>query len=311
VPVPELQRILFPFPQRAFPSMRTCLSLVVLFGALLPAASAGTLLDLLRDLPKNEVEVVTVTDTTPTGALLRPASPANPVYYMAVSVGFREFGAIIAGEKHLPSTQEVTETITKVLAKHGYLPATDSHLPTLLLVWTWGTMNTETVSGPVEMGNMQINRQQLLRFMGADKVGLGSKMLNSLQQDLLSSGLTIMGHDAQAIYDLAADNLYVAAIAAYDYQAAARKESKLLWTTKISCPARGHWLQEALPTMLAIAGPNIGRETGKPVLISAGDKLKPDIRIGNPTLVEYIGSGKLPVIDASPQAAGEPPPDKK
>ena len=67
--------------------MRTILSGLVLCSALLPAASAGSLLDLL--LPKNEVEIITVTDTTPTGALLRPASPANPVFYMAVSMGFR------------------------------------------------------------------------------------------------------------------------------------------------------------------------------------------------------------------------------
>jgi hypothetical protein len=142
-------------------------------------------------------------------------------------------------------------------------------------------------------------------------LGLVPKTPNSLQEDLLLPGLSIMSNDAQTIDALAKDHLYIAAIAAYDYQAAARKEHKLLWTTKISCPARGHWLPEVLPSMLAIAGPYIGRETARPVLVSASDRFKPDIEMGNPTLVEYIGSGKLPVIDASQQVAGKPPPNKK
>jgi hypothetical protein len=253
-------------------------------------------------LPTNELEVITVTDTTPTGALLRPASPDNPVFYMAVSMGCRDFGGIIAGDK-LPPTHEVTETITKVLAKQGYLPATDTHPPTLLLVWTWGTMNVET--NPGYLSSLQINHSQLLRFMGAYKVGLVSQTSEAFPENMLAPGLSIMSNDAQTLNDLAKGNLYVAAIAAYDYQAATRQEHKLYWTTKISCPSRGYWMPEALPSMLAIAGPNIGRETARPVVINVTDKFKPDIAIGNPTVVEYLGSSTLPVIDASKETAGK------
>jgi hypothetical protein len=288
--------------------MRAYYSALVLFCTLVPAASAGGLLDFLQR--NNELQVVTVTDTTPNGALLRPASPANPVFYLAVSTGSHDFGGVIAGDKQ-PTSREVAATITKVLAKQGYLPATDLHPPTLLLLWTWGTMNTETFNGSGELANIQVNREQLLRFMGADKLGLVSRTPNSFPMEMLLPGLSITSSDAQALNDLAQDNLYVAAIGAYDYQAAVRNESKLLWKTKISCPSRGHWMPEVLPSMLAIAGPYIGRETSRPVLVSASDKFKPDIRIGNATLVEYLESGKIPVIDASQPAAGQSPPDKK
>jgi hypothetical protein len=278
--------------------MRAVLSVLVLCSALLPAASARSLLDYI--LPTDPLEVITVTDTTRTGALLRPASPGNPVFYLAISMGCRDFGGLIAGDK-LPPTQEVIETMTKVLAKQGYLPATDAHPPTLLLVWTWGTMNVET--NPGYLSSLQINHSQLLRFMGAYKVGLVSQTAEAFPENMLAPGLSIMSSDARTLNDLAKGNLYVAAIAAYDYQAATREESKLLWTTKISCPSRGYWMPEVLPSMLAIAGPNIGRETARPVVINVTDKFKPDIAIGNPTVVEYLGSSTFPVIDASKKAA--------
>jgi len=274
--------------------MRALLSALVLSSALLPVASARSWLDYI--LPTDPLEVITVTDTTPTGALLRPASPDNPVFYMAVSMGCRDFGGIIAGDK-LPPTHEVIATMTKVLAKQGYLPATDSHPPTLLLVWTWGTMNVETYPG--SFLSTQINHSQLLRFMGAYKVGLGSQTMDAFPEYMLAPGLSIMSNDARTLNDLAKGNLYVAAIAAYDYQAATRQKSTLYWTTKISCPSRGYWMPEVLPSMLAIAGPNIGRETTRPVVVNVSDKFKPDIAIGNPTVVEYLGSSTLPVIDAS------------
>ena len=81
--------------------------------------------------PKRDVQVIAVTDTTPAGLLRRPASPANPIYYQAVSAGYREFGGIIAGEK-IPPKDEVMKTIAKVLAKQGYLPGTTEHPPALI-----------------------------------------------------------------------------------------------------------------------------------------------------------------------------------
>jgi hypothetical protein len=288
----------------SFP-MRIILLSIASLSWLLPTASAGNLLDFI--LPKHDVRVVTVTDTTPTGALLRPASPANPVYYVAISAGYRDFGGIIAGEKS-PPKEEVTKTIAKVLAQQGYLPATQAHPPTLLILWAWGTMNVDRFYNPSDFTDegQQINRTQLLRFLGAYKVGVLKKERDPFDPYLIQPGLSVLDADAEDIYDTSTDDLYVAMVGAYDFQAAMRKEKKLLWTTKISCPSRGLWLPEVLPTMLAIAGPYIGRETPKPVWVNATDKFKPDIKIGDPTLVEYLNSGKLPVVDVSDRAVRKP-----
>lgn len=271
--------------------------------------SAG-ILDWL--IPKRDVQVIAVTDTTPVGALRRAATAENPLYYSAVNIGYKDFGGIIAGDK-IPPKDEMVKTIARVLAKQGYLPASDKNPPTLLLLWTWGTMNTDRLVLATGDEGPQVNRRQLLRFMGAYKLGLISKEPRGFQDDMMMTGVMFRDADSEMIYDLASEDLYVAAISAYDFGAAIRKEKVLLWTTKISCPSRGLAMNETLPTMLAIAGPHIGRETPKPVSINASDKFKPDVKIGDPTVVEYLEKKDLPIVDA-PASAGKKqpaPPAKK
>lgn len=273
-----------------------------------PMASAG-ILDWL--LPKHDVQVIAVTDTTPIGALRRPVSPDKPAYYTAVSVGYHDFGGIIAGDK-APSKEEVLKTIAKVLAKQGYLPATAEHRPTLLLLWAWGTMNTDRMYSfsTDDVEGRQINRGQLLRFMGGYKVGLVTKEPQAFQEALLP-GTLFRDADADLISDLASEDLYVAAISAYDFAAAAREEKVLLWTTKISCPSRGLIFKETFPAMLALAGPHIGRETEKPVSIKATDKFKPDVRIGDPEVVEFLEKNPVTVVEAKAPAKRPAPGSKK
>lgn len=271
-------------------------------------ASAANFLDWI--FPKHDVQVITVTDTTPAGALRRKVSPENPAYYQAVSAGFRDFGGIIAGDK-IPPKDEVMKTIAKVLAKQGYLPGSNQHPPSLILIWTWGTLNTDRMPTADGDEGPQINRSQMLRFLGAYKLGLVSKEPGAFQQDLLMPGTLFRDADSEMIMDLATDDLYVAAISAYDYNAATRGEKVLLWTTKISCPSRGLALDQTLPAMLALAGPHIGRETDKPVSIKATDKFKPEVKIGDPIMVEFMEKNKVQVIEVSPEAGKKKAAPKK
>jgi hypothetical protein len=280
---------------------------VFLCATLLVGPARAGILDWL--IPKHDVQVIAVTDTTPVGALRRPASPASPVYYSAVNAGYRDLGGIIAGEK-IPNKDDVVKTIAKVLAKQGYLPADDKHPSSLLLIWTWGTMNTDRfyTGNPDDLEGQQVNRNQLMRFMGAYKLGMISKDARSSWQDDMfpASGMLFRNADQDMIYELASEDLYVAAIAAYDYAAALEKKKVLLWTTKISCPSRGLAMPETLPAMLALAGPYIGRETTIPVSVKATDKFKPEVKIGDPTVVEYMDNTKLPVVDVSAEAGKRP-----
>lgn len=262
--------------------------LSVLFFPLL--CQAGFLSSLFR----HDISVITDTDVTPTGAMWRHPSPDKPVYYVAVSLGFHEFGAAVAGDK-IPEKSEMHKTIAKVLAKQGYLPATNKNPPSIVLLWAWGTLYPDKIEDLSDTGiSRQTNLLTMRAFLGGSKVGL--KTQEDFLPQILPPGLSHSDSNAEAIADAATDDLYVAIIAAFDCQALKAHKKVMLWKTKISCPGRGLALADTLPTMLAIAGPNIGKETSKPIWIDATDKYKADIKIGDPLFEGFIDSGKLPIM---------------
>ncbi|MGA2445662.1 MAG: hypothetical protein ABSG50_09580 [Opitutaceae bacterium] len=279
---------------------------------------------LLQWLYHHEVQVITSTDIMPAGLLLRPPSPTDPVYYVAKNFGYRDFGAVMTGDK-LPVPQDMMRTIVRVLAKAGYLPADARHPPTQLIIFAWGTLYRDDMPNPVShmtpypsnhlamvpnpqnfnLPDTQLNYGRELRFLGGDKLGLVSEYLDDSMVPPIP-GLTRIDSDAEAIRRVAAENLYVAALAGYEFPVQQPRHPKMLWRTKISCPAAGLVLADTLPPMLVIAAPYIGRETSGPVWVNASDKFKPDIRIGIPKVEEYLDSTQVPVIEkqAAPPKGG-------
>ena len=252
-------------------------------------------------LPRDELQTICVTDLTPAGRLRHLPSPTAPVYYVAVSAGYRDFGGVKAGERPV-SRQLVNETMLKVLAKQGYLPVPPDQRPDVALVWTWGTLYVERWGGSLDGLNSQLNEQQMLRFVGGDKLGLTSENDDPFPEQTLMPGLIYDGGDARNLRDVAHDDLYVAVIKAYDVRLRDLEHGVLLWNTRISCPARGYWLPEALPAMLAIASPNIGRETTKPVWIRATERFKPEVKIGDVKVLEYLENTKGAVVETGPSS---------
>jgi hypothetical protein len=258
-----------------------------------PLARAG----LLDWLFRHEVEVIVDSDITPEGARLPPASTEHPVYYVGVSMGYRDLGGIIAGDK-LPSNQTIYDWIAKALAKQGYLPAHDSHPPTQIVLFAWGSLYVEKFTGYPGFPPVQFNRAQMLRFIGGEKLGLISKHPTVPEYEF-GPELLRMRPAAEKFWTAASDDLYMAVLLGYDFQAAAHQQRRLLWRTRIACPSRGLVMADTLPTMISIAAPLIARETEVPAWIRASDKYKPVITIGDPVVEEYLGSEPLPIIDKS------------
>lgn len=257
-------------------------------------ASAGTLLNFF--FPRPELQAVTVTDFTPAGKLRRLPSPDHPVYYAAISAGYRDFGGLIAGE-HPISRDVVNETMLKVLAKQGYLPAGPEHPADIVLLWSWGTMNVDRFAGNPDFPAVQLNERQMRLFLGGDKLGVASRRADPFPELTLMPGLLYATGDARNLLDIATSDLYVALIAAYDTKLDDSKRGVMLWNTRISCPSRGFWLPEALPSMLVMASQNIGRETDKPVWIRATERFKPEVKLGDIKVVEYLASDEVLVAN--------------
>jgi hypothetical protein len=274
----------------------------VLFFTATPAFPAG----FFERLFHHEVQVITSTDFTPAGALLRPPSPSEPIYYAALVKGYHAFGATLGGER-FPAPQDAVREIVRVLAEGGYLPANAQHRATQAIIFTWGTMYPDVAPnlGNPDMPGGQVNYRSMLGFLGGDKLGLTAAYASEAPGSLLP-GLTSFDPDATAISSVARESLYVVALAGFEFPVAQPKHPKLLWRTKVSCPATGLLLADTLPTMLTIAAPNIGRATARPVWVNAADKFKPEVRIGNSKFEGYLGSSQSPAADekAAPAKTG-------
>jgi hypothetical protein len=253
--------------------------------------------------PRNEI-VISVSDFTPAGSLLPVPSPKSPIYYEACSLGFRELGRPMGGEMP-PKNDQMLALIVKTLAKQGYIMASDKHPPTQFLAFAWGTLR---IGGP---GMSFGPSAGVLRFLGAEKVGhlmesasfgmTGNGGLSDFRRMLLSKGSFI----ADEIYDAASNDLYVALIRSYDFQAATEGKLNQLWETRISLPSSGLALDTSLPIAIVTAGANIGHETAQPVWVDTSDKRQGHVEIGDLKVLEYIDPAQHPVIDLTKTPASQ------
>jgi hypothetical protein len=256
----------------------------------------------------HEVQVIVNTDVTPDGAKLPPASREHPVYYVGISLGYRDLGGSIAGDI-LPANKTMYEWIAKALARQGYLPANAFHPASEIVIFTWGTLYVRTSSLNPDMPQ-QLNATGMLRFLGGEKLGLVSQYPSDPKLAMFPD-LQVLRPDDDKFRDASRDDLYMAVLTGYDLAAAAHKQRRLLWRTRIACPSRGLVMADTLPTMISIAAPLIAHETAAPEWIRASDKYRPVITFGDPVVEEYLGSGPLPIVDESKSRPVAPTKQKK
>lgn len=277
---------------RAIPTLA-----LLTLGALPLAARAGVW-EFVRGA--RDLEVITVTDVAGPGAEVAPASPSQPQYYVAASLGYRELGAVLDGTTE-PPAQEVIHLISAELAKRGYFPATSkSAPPSLMLVYTWGTMNAQwSLNGyDSRFPSSRHNQGDIVQFLGGYKVGIDDDAFGPLRP--MMAGLQFYNYEARSLLEVSSENFYVIIVSAYDIEAALQKKRQPpLWSTRISAPALGFNFRDVIPAMLAIGGDQFGRDTPRPVWINANDKFTPNVRLGELQLVEYLKDEPLPVADVS------------
>lgn len=240
---------------------------------------------------RRDFEVITVTDMTPEGRRWPAPSREHPQYYLPVSLGYRDLGGVIGRVKE-PPEESAVQTIARELAQRGYLPATEkTPPPTLVLVFSWGTLNAKfTPTMRRDRPAAQQNRKQIVDFLGGQKMGVTADCYEGGTFGLPVES-RLLDHDARDYLALANDNYYVAVVTAYDLAEMGKNPTLSLphlWITRIACPSLGFSLPDALPSMLALAGPNLGRETARPVRVVVPRRERPTVKYGELQVVEFL-----------------------
>ncbi|MBE2214509.1 MAG: hypothetical protein IAE82_11615 [Opitutaceae bacterium] len=242
---------------------------VLMLGCVLsagPALFAGNPFTLFST-PSGDVFIVT--DLTPAGKDFVPPTKEEPVHCYAINFGC-SFGAL-QGEK-LPDPTEFGSFVGKLLAEQGYLGSDEKHPPKLLITIQWGVLRGK------EGYNMT--------FLGADKVGLVADegSLSDYEGKIVPDSARSAA--AQKIYDLAGDDLYVATVCGFDYVAYTAGKAEMLWKTRIACSSVGQSLAKALPDMVTLAAPAIGRETTQVIVTNPADKREGQVKLGELEVIE-------------------------
>ncbi len=232
--------------------------------------SAGPILDAILGV-RNDVDVNVVVDMTEEGRKLAPPTKEKPTFYFPVLAGYREEGALVAGEKSPPPTA-VAKLFAKALAAQNYYvvgPKTGA--PTIILVFHWGYMNPkiDDTGDPDNPQTIFWNQKEMLALVAGNTLG----------------NLGAFSFDREDILQAAKDDRYFAVLSAYDFAAAKEKKKKLLWQAKMSTPSNRVSLAEVIGSMIAAGGPHFGRETKRPESVAKPIAKEGKVEVGTAVIV--------------------------
>jgi hypothetical protein len=231
------------------------------------------------------IDVMIVTETTNVGRRAPDASPDRPVYYSGADGGLTKLGDPIGGE-HPPKPKDLENLMVKSLHEGGFLPATSGHPPTVYIYYSWGSFNGYRTTGRYRDDDWDFqswrNLMERAALVGGTKFAADwdtARMFN-YYDEFTSSSARISYLTA-----IARGDLYFLVATACDYQAAVRGKLVILWQTRLSAEARVVSMGEALPQMVASAGPYIGHQTDGPVRLNRPAFMEGNVEIGVPVEV--------------------------
>ena len=253
---------------------------LLLFAGLLPLLALAA--------PKKPAgpEVLVVSDAlTANPASLRPTK-TNPIYYIILGGVERTLGDAIAGEP-MPDRTVLTREIEAALSSQGFIPTrVGGPIPQIAILFSYGSANlssvelsdTDATTGETTTSTITFNRREIAQLVGA----------------LKADRHLLMSSEADRINEAARDDRVYIFIAAFDVEALAKKQKKVLWNTRISIESRRRSLPASLHAMLASAAPYFATTTDLPKFIEDADRRKAEVLIGTPTVVEEPAPAAAP-----------------
>ncbi len=218
-------------------------------------------------------EIRIVVDLTSDGRKLPAPSRERPVIYLPVTAKDLPVG------DDAPPRESVHRWLAEALAQQGYLPVNPPQdRPSQLLVFQWGGLDPK-----IEEFEAQYDENSVVA---------GQRFWNERDFiDLLagaSAGRPMASWQREKLRNEATASRYFVRLRAYDYEAAKKKQSKLLWHARVSTPADGVKLREVLATLIKAGGPHFGRQTREPVLMRRPYVPDRKVELGDPTVQDYL-----------------------
>ncbi len=223
--------------------------------------------------PQTRTEIRVVVDLTPDGRKLPEPSPTRPVIYFPVTAPEPE------ADEGVPDRKAVHRWLIQALAAQGYLPVNPQQdRPSQLLVFQWGELDPQI--------------EEMETRVDDDNPVMGQKFWNEREfLDLIagrSSDKPMPWWKRENLRREAVVSRHFVRLVAFDYEAAKKKEQKVLWHARVSTHADGVTLKEVLPALIRAGGPHFGRATKQPVVVTVPFVRDGNVELGDPTVEGYL-----------------------
>jgi hypothetical protein len=257
------------------PSIRIALCLAALFPAHFAFAD------------DNDIRVDVITEVTPAGKKIDRPTPECPAYYILVLSDYQPGGQLAFWQRPPPSLGAVVRILKGELSRQCYLAATPAHPPLLLLKFSWGYAAPVLTTGAFAFGvGGDVPRPALVSLCAMQNAGDMLELTGGIQarRTWQETSDPWRVNLPEGLSEAAGFPRYYATLEAFEYPALPHLAGRPLWTTHISVPYWGHYMDEAIPALLATGAPMFGRDSDGPHI--ATEALVPIGRVivGTPVL---------------------------
>lgn len=233
----------------------------------------GASVGALPGAPK-EWDITVIGDMTEAGRKIAPPTRESPAVYVPLVLGYREGGQALAGEAPPPARDAVLRELAKTLAENHYLVASERRLePSLLLVLAWGSVNPVVDFTEVEVPGLPSADGPTIDVLAVKSIVNAKEMLalvaGRTPQNFALTPKHVRNSDWEEVSSDMKDERYFVLVAAFDWKAAEAKKKVLLWAAKMSVRSTGTTLAQVFPSLIKNGAPIFGRETAKPMRITA------------------------------------------
>jgi len=246
---------------------------------------------MMAQTAKEEVDVLVAADRTEAGKRFTPPTAEKPAHCVVVSAGAKQLGDAVAGEQILK--QEIVEPLVmKALAKRHYLPVDEkSPEPTLLIAYSWGSINPEGDGAGADTGADAAGGEDR-SSVATDSPQTRRQMLSIVTTKNLD--LHPNSPDRRLFLPSLGDGRYFILIGAYDYATLKEGKKVMLWRTRMSVYDTNIEMADSIAAMLDAGAKSFGAD-GYPVGTMAKVR-QGEVVIGEAEVKEYItgtnGAGK-------------------
>jgi hypothetical protein len=212
-----------------------------------------------------DTRVILSMEVTPAGKNIPAPTPGHPVYYLPVFAGYKELGPVLDFYERKPAAEgAIRQALVNSLARQGYLPATATFPPSLVLTFQWGTI--ALLKAP-----RQYNSVGFPAAYGSSLLGSEYNAGNADQVHFYVVGdswkdVSRIGPNAREILQLVPRHFLM--ISAKTVATATHEKEVLLWRAHASMNVWDHYLDEVMGTLITTATPLVGQSL-QPMIISA------------------------------------------